>query len=400
MNETRMLKEIEVAHRLGVEVFVIDTGWYEKTGDWQVSRPRFPNGLAPVKRKLDEYGIMLGLWFNPTVAAVSSRILTRHKDCVTSWRGTRSEPGPIWETEGSCHMCLVSRYADAFVEESIRLFREVGVTYFKWDAVSQYGCDDPGHRHGGPEHSPEERGDCYAFRLGPSMVDIAERIREACPGAIVDFDVTEAGRFVGLGWLAASKYFLVNNGPYYQTYNLPLPPDQNWNMFFYPGPARGWICRAALAYDRWVPSVLFMGHYLTDDPEASQLINIGSLILGQNGVWGDLPAVSKEGVARLGELLSLYKQVREDITEAYPVRSGPIAGTPEIHEKICGRTGRGVVVVFSTRRGHHTYVTENPVAEKWWHTPGVAVTRDSSCRARLDITFDEAGARIVFFGAQ
>jgi alpha-galactosidase len=48
MNEARMLAEIEVAHRMGIDVFVIDTGWYEKTGDWRVSTERFPNGLAPV----------------------------------------------------------------------------------------------------------------------------------------------------------------------------------------------------------------------------------------------------------------------------------------------------------------------------------------------------------------
>ena len=29
-----------------------------------------------------------------------------------------------------------------------------------------------------------------------------------------------------------------------------------------PGPARGWICRKILGYDRWIPSVLMMTHYL------------------------------------------------------------------------------------------------------------------------------------------
>ena len=56
MNEDRILKEIDVAHRMGVDVFVLDTGWYEKTGDWTVSRKRFPDGLKAVSyTHLDVY---------------------------------------------------------------------------------------------------------------------------------------------------------------------------------------------------------------------------------------------------------------------------------------------------------------------------------------------------------
>jgi alpha-galactosidase len=398
MHQERMLEEIEVAHRMGIEVFVIDTGWYEKTGDWRVNTKRFPDGLKRVREKLDLHGMKLGLWFNPTAAAVSSRMLSDHRDCVTSWRGKQGEPFPVWETEESHHMCLVSRYREAFAEELIRLHGEVGVTYFKWDAVGQYGCDDPGHDHGGPENDEQERADCYAFQLGRAMAWIVDRVCEKCPEAIVDFDVTEAGRCMGLAFLAVGKYYLVNNGPYYQNYNLPLPPDQNWNIFFYPGPARGWICRTPLAFDKWVPSVLFMTHYLADDPAESQLINVASLILGQNGIWGDLPKVSQEGVERIAHLFELYKQVRADITESHPVRSGPVAGCPEIHEKIWDRSGRGAVVAFAARPGSHTYVTENTTVQEHWHTEGVQVARDGEGRARLEMRFDRPGAKIVFFG--
>jgi len=44
-----ILAEIEVAHRMGVEVFVIDTGWCEKTGDWAASTSRFPRGRGPFR---------------------------------------------------------------------------------------------------------------------------------------------------------------------------------------------------------------------------------------------------------------------------------------------------------------------------------------------------------------
>jgi alpha-galactosidase len=57
MTTERMLQEIEVAHKMGIEVFVIDAGWFEKTGDWQHSKTRFPDELKQVKAKLDIYSI-------------------------------------------------------------------------------------------------------------------------------------------------------------------------------------------------------------------------------------------------------------------------------------------------------------------------------------------------------
>jgi alpha-galactosidase len=401
MNNGRLLQEIGAAHRMGIEVFVIDTGWYEKTGDWAVSPQRFPDGLAAIRKSLAERGMRLGLWFSPVHAAVSSPLAAQYADCRMSWRGREHAPHPVWETEPSYRMCLVSRYADAFADRLIQLHRELGVTYFKWDAVDQYGCDDPRHGHGDESHSPEERAQSYAFQLPLALSRIAEKVAAAAPGAIIDFDITEAGRSVGLGFLSAGKYFLINNGPYYQNYDVPIDPvKDNWNLFFHKGPARTWICRAPLSYDSWIPSVLFLTHYFPDDPAESQMVNLASLILGQNGIWGDLLQVSPEGAALFHRWLSAYKQVREDITDAPPVRSGPVSGSAEIHEKISPRTGRGVVAVFSTARGRVSYITQRPASRGYAATENVRVSFDPAGRARLDIDFSRPGAQLVLFGAK
>jgi len=345
----------------------------------------------------------LGLWFDPLAAAVSSRMAQDHLDCVQSSGGRRSEPRPVWETEASYRMCLVSRYADAFADELIRLVREVGVTYFKWDAIHQYGCDDPNHSHGDASVSAAERADCYAFRIGLAMTRIVDRLCAACPEAIVDFDITEGSRFVGLGFLAAGKYFLINNGPYFPNYDIPYDwtTATTWsNIFVYPGPARPWICRTPLSFDRWIPSVLMLTHYLPDDPEPSQRINIGSLILGQNGIWGDLLGVSPAGVALFGKWLGVYKQVRDDITSSVMVRIGSPGGSPEIYEKVNPKTGRGVVVAFASTAGAFDYVTRHPVSDDAVATTGVEVRHDARRRAVLRFDFDGTGARFVFFGAR
>ena len=398
MNQERMLKEIDAAHRLGIDVFVLDSGWYEKTGDWRASRVRFPDGLKAVREKLEGYGMKMGLWFNPTVAALSSEMHRRHQDCLMTWNGRPHDPHPIWETEESQGLCLVSRYAEAFTAEMVRLNRELGVAYFKWDAVGQYGCNDAGHRHGGPDNSPQERADCYAFEQCRAMADIVDGLCAAVPEAIADFDITEAHRTVGLSFLSASKYFLQNNGPYFFNYDVPQKGEHWVNMLVHPGPARAWNCRYPYDYDRWIPAILLMTHYLPDDPEDSQLINLGSCILGHNGIWGDLPAISEKGAALVARLIRLYKQVRDDVTESFPVRSGAIGGSPEVHEKISGKTGRGVVVVFSSEPGTYTYITENRPVRPLWHTPEMTVDFDAKGRAVIRASFEKPGARIVYFG--
>ena len=403
MNSDRMLREIEVAHRMGVDVFVIDVGWFEKPGDWQPSPIRFPDGLRQIKATLDGFGMKLGLWFGPTTVALTSRMLRTHADCVQTLDGKTPSPWVVWETEASSWSCVVSRYGQDFAHRLIELNRQLGVTYFKFDSVDQYGCNDPNHGHGTASNTASERSDCYAFQMPLAMARIAETVSGSVPDAICDFDMTESGRSFGLAYLSAGKYFLINNGPYNQNYDHPLPPDGNWNLFFYPGPARDWICRSPLVYDHWIPSTLFLTHYLPDDPENNQMLSLASLILGQDGIWGDLPAISEAGVERFSTVLAKYRQVRDDMASAFPAGNGPVGGTPEVHEKIAPN-GRGAVVLFA-RPGTYRYITLNRADRRVWHDDGTKVSFDAAGRAMITAKFEarqepfpKAGAHIVFFG--
>ena len=400
MNVDHVLKEIDAAHRLGIEVFVLDSGWYDRLGDWRVNPARFPDALKTVRARLDEHGMKLGLWFAPNMVSLASRMYREHPECAASMHG-KSEPYPLgFEDDVIVWACLVSDFRDVFADELIRLIRETGVSYFKWDMLDQRGCDAPLHRHGGPENSEQERADCFAFRFPLDLMYIADRVTRECPGAIVDYDVTEERRAFGLGFLSVGKYFLINNGPYYKNYDIPATPGVNPNILTMPGPARGWICRAPLLFDRWIPSVLFLTHYRPDEPEASQWVNIGSLVLGQNGIWGDLTSLSEESVARLGAWLGVYKQVRDDITRSSLIREGTPGGSPEIYEKIDEGTGRGVVVAFASTPGRFEYITRHAVSGENVATPGVTVERDARGRGHLRFDFDRAGARFAFFGAR
>ena len=399
MNEERMMAEVEAAHEMGIDVFVIDTGWYEKTGDWSVNPARFRDGMKGLKAKLDEYGMKLGLWIGPTSAAITSLAHRLHPDCKISTDGQVWNPHPIWETEESYEMCLVSPYWEHLADTLIGLAKELGVSYFKWDAIGQYGCNSPDHYHGDLSNTPEERADSCAFQIGIYMEKIVNKVCAECPEVIVDFDITEGRRNVGLGFLSVGKYFLINNGPYYQNYNIPINFDTDWtNIFVHPGAPRTWICRSPLTFDKWIPSVLFLTHYLPDDPINSQDINLASLILGQNGIWGDLPAVSPEGRARFAEILGKYKVVRDDITAEAAIKSGMTGSGFECYEKINSKTGKGVVCVFATVNDTFRYITEKKTDASVWTSVPATVTPLADGTSMIEITFNTPGAAMIFFG--
>lgn len=404
MNYNRMSREIDIAHQLGIDVFVIDTGWYSKTGDWLVNRERFPDGLHDLKARLGGYGMKLGLWFNPIVAAQTSEVYSAHPEYVMERDGKPNFWGPIWETEDSYGMCLASLYSDYFIETLVRLHTELGVSYFKWDAIGQYGCDSPNHHHGTAANSLQERADCYAFESGRQMIRIVEEVSRRCPDVIVDFDITEGGRFVGLGFLSVGKYFLINNGPYFHDFDIPrsvkIEPD-TINAFFYPGSARSRICRQGTKYDNLIPSILFLTHYLPDGPPNSQRNALASLVLGGNGIWGDLVSLSPEDIALLSEYIMDYKRVAPAVTRAYPRQIGFAGSSPEIHEKIDLIAAAGLVAFFTVTSATITHITQ-PLqsehlltvknADAWQILP--------SGRVKITVHLERNGAQIVYLFGQ
>jgi alpha-galactosidase len=383
MNESRVLEEIELAAQMGVEVFVLDLGWFSQTGDWQFDSESFPNGVAPLREALDRHGMQLGLWIVPKAVAFSSDLMEANHASVED-----GDAAPIWETEANLTMNIVNpHYADALVARLVDLVDETDAVYFKWDGINIDPTPDEMATHGA------EWSASYTFEMVRSLIRVAERISDERPNVIVDLDTTEPRRAVGLGFLSAGKFFHINHGRF-ANYFVPVPREE-WTRDYVH--LRAGMCRGVLRYDRWIPSVLFLTHYLPEGSADAQLANVASLILGQNGIWGDLPCAPNGCLERFGEIIAQYKTVRDAITAATPVVTGRVGTTLEVYEKIAP-DGRGAVVIFTSRPGTQRYVTANRVVEVVWTTDGLAVTRDDDGRAVLEVEFEERGAAIAFFG--
>ncbi len=86
-NEEKLLDIARVASELGIELFVLDDGWFGKRdddttslGDWFVDRRKLPDGLDGVVRKIKDMGLQFGLWFEPEMISPISELYQAHPD--------------------------------------------------------------------------------------------------------------------------------------------------------------------------------------------------------------------------------------------------------------------------------------------------------------------------------
>lgn len=88
-DEEKILGLAEKAAGLGVELFVLDDGWFGKRnsdesslGDWYPNLEKLPEGIRGLSRKITAMGMKFGLWFEPEMVNKDSDLFRRHKEWV------------------------------------------------------------------------------------------------------------------------------------------------------------------------------------------------------------------------------------------------------------------------------------------------------------------------------
>lgn len=86
-DEQKILELVEGAKELGVELFVLDDGWFGQRnsdttslGDWVVNQEKLPGGLVQLAQKVKEKGLKFGLWFEPEMISEASNLYQKHPD--------------------------------------------------------------------------------------------------------------------------------------------------------------------------------------------------------------------------------------------------------------------------------------------------------------------------------
>lgn len=121
---------------LGIELFVLDDGWFGKRdsdncslGDWKVDLNKLPEGLDDLARRVNRLNMQFGLWFEPEMVSPDSDLYREHPDWCLHVDGRR-------RTEGRSQLVLdLSRedVCDYIIESVSSVLRSAPIAYVKWD---------------------------------------------------------------------------------------------------------------------------------------------------------------------------------------------------------------------------------------------------------------------------
>ena len=188
LDEASLVKELEVAVDLGIEVFVIDAGWYKGCngehfgfglGEWLPDERKFPGGLDKFANYVHKKGLKFGIWMEPERVYLESPIAKEHPEWLITREGRILKQG-TGEREDWGHLCLacsdVQKWIKNEISRTIEMYR---VDWLKWDYNIGYGegCDAKDHGH--------QRGDgSYQYTLG--LYGILDFLRVKYPGLIIE----------------------------------------------------------------------------------------------------------------------------------------------------------------------------------------------------------------------
>jgi alpha-galactosidase len=131
-----LVRLAEESAAVGAERFVVDDGWFvgrrddtTSLGDWEVDPDRWPEGLEPLAKRVRELGMDFGLWFEPEMINLDSRLAVEHPEWIFD-----AGHGPGLPSRHQHVLDLGHPDAYAFVRDRMSaLIGELGIAYVKWD---------------------------------------------------------------------------------------------------------------------------------------------------------------------------------------------------------------------------------------------------------------------------
>ena len=140
-NEEKIIKMIDDAATMGVEVFVLDDGWFGNKyprnsdmmglGDWQVNAKKLPKGIDYLAQHAKAKGLKFGIWIEPEMVNPQSELAEKHPDWVV-----KSPNRDIPTLRNQWLLDLTNPKVQDFI---VKTFDEVvalskDISYIKWDA--------------------------------------------------------------------------------------------------------------------------------------------------------------------------------------------------------------------------------------------------------------------------
>ncbi|MDU1475584.1 MAG: alpha-galactosidase [Clostridium perfringens] len=289
-NEVKIKEIAEEASKLGMELFVLDDGWFgnrnddkSSLGDWFVNEDKLKGGLSKLAKDINNMGLKFGLWFEPEMISPISKLYEKHPNwCIHIPGRTRSQ------ARSQLILDLSRKEVCDYIIESIsKILESSNISYVKWDMnrnmteVGSLGLN-----------SERQRETAHRYILG--LYRVMEEITSRFPNVLFESCSGGGGRF-DPGML----YYMPQTWTSDDTDAIERLKIQFGTSMVYPP--------------------ISMGCHVSAVPnhQANRITSLQtrgvSAMAGNFGYELDITKLSEEEKEEIKEQISLYKEIRETV---------------------------------------------------------------------------------------
>ncbi|HYN47250.1 MAG TPA: alpha-galactosidase [Candidatus Nanopelagicales bacterium] len=189
--EDVLVEMAAAARELGVELFVLDDGWFgerdddtSSLGDWTVDRRKLPGGLEALARRVLDLGLQFGLWIEPEMVSPRSHLFAQHPEWAV---GVPGRP----RTESRDQLVLdMSRpeVVDHLFAVLSAILASAPISYVKWDM--NRNLTEPYSA----ALAPDDQGEFFHRHI-LGVYDLYDRLTRAFPEILFESCASGGGRF-------------------------------------------------------------------------------------------------------------------------------------------------------------------------------------------------------------
>ena len=136
ISEAKLLRLARKAKSVGIELFVMDDGWFggrnddtSSLGDWYPNKKKLPHGVKGICDKVRKLGLEFGIWVEPEMVSRNSELYRAHPEWAMEIPGKK-------HSEGRNQMVLDlsnTEVQDYLIKAMSDVFSSADISYVKWD---------------------------------------------------------------------------------------------------------------------------------------------------------------------------------------------------------------------------------------------------------------------------